>query len=150
MLLWACEKYCCCTYNMNNPHSIDDATPCSRSIQGDLGKVEGFWSASECALIGYRYRREQISCDMLLMNERMMHLYDDDIIMSYWVRSIELRVSSRVSCQNFVFLWNTRYFEHLSIQCFGPHWLSLYGQKQLKHSSHSSFVFHRSKKLVLV
>ncbi len=24
MFLWACKKYWCCTYNMNNPHSIHD------------------------------------------------------------------------------------------------------------------------------
>ncbi len=45
MLLWACKKYCCCKYIIHErtPYTIHES-PRSRSIQVEVGKVEGFWS----------------------------------------------------------------------------------------------------------
>ncbi len=39
MLLWACKIYCCCTYNMNNPHSIHN--PVADLYRWSWGRVAG-------------------------------------------------------------------------------------------------------------
>ncbi len=87
MLLWACKKYCCCTnniqYEITPIYSIHESHR-SRYIQGELGKVEGFWSAlqllqqAQANLIGCCYKKNQSAAPC------------DDVIMSAWVRPIRL------------------------------------------------------------
>ncbi len=94
MLLWACMKFCCCTYNTyeSPPYSIQES-PCSRSIQVELGKVEGSWST-----VNYYSKQSQVfeywAVSSLATdtgeNESPVPC-DDDVIRSDWVRPIVLR-----------------------------------------------------------
>ncbi len=92
MLLWACKKYCCCKYTWNNPHSIQES-PRSRSIQVELGKVEGFWSALQTATANKSQVFEYWAVSSLAtdtgQNQSAVPC-DNDVITSDCVRPIRL------------------------------------------------------------
>ncbi len=77
MLLWACMKFCCCTwYNTyeSPPYSIQES-PCSRSIQVELGKVEGSWSTLWTTTANKaRYLNIEQWAHWLLIQEKTNHL----------------------------------------------------------------------------
>ncbi len=96
MLLWACTKHWCCTYNIHEitpPPSVHES-PHSRSIQVELGKVEDFWSmlltatASTNHIFGC-WAASSLSTDTGESQSAVP--CDKDVIKSDWVRPIGLR-----------------------------------------------------------
>ncbi len=74
MLLWACKKYCWCKYNI---HEITLITSMNHLVADIYRWSWGRWRVANCyskcssyiwmlssELIGYRYRRDPISCAM--------------------------------------------------------------------------------------
>ncbi len=95
MLLWACKKYCCCKYNIHEitPYSIHES-PRSRSIQVELGKVEGFWSTLRIATASTSHIFECWAVSSLATDtgeNQSAVPCDNDVIRSDWVRPIGLR-----------------------------------------------------------
>ncbi len=95
MLLWACKEYCCCKYNIHEitPYSIHES-PRSRSIQVELGKVEGFWSTLWTATVSTSHIFECWAASSLATDtgeSQSAVPCDNDVIRSDWDRPIGLR-----------------------------------------------------------
>ncbi len=89
LLLWACRKYYCCTYNICEITPIYNIheSPHSRLVQVELGKVEGFWSTLQLlqqALAKYLIVEQQ--AHLLLMWNETNHLchVNNNVIISDW------------------------------------------------------------------
>ncbi len=92
----------CCCEHVGNPAAVHITiwkpqyrihdSPRSRSIQVELGKVEGFWSALQNAITSISQVFECWAASSLATDtgENQSDV-TCDVIMSYWVRSIGLR-----------------------------------------------------------
>ncbi len=92
MLLWACKKHCCCTYNIHEITPIYNihGSPRSRSIQVELGKEEGFWNMLQTATASTSHIFE---CWILATNTGQNQSAvpcDNDVVRSDWVRPIAM------------------------------------------------------------
>jgi len=90
MLLWACRKYCCCTYDIIQYITYMKSLH-SRSIQVELGKVEGFWSVLRLLqqVLAEFLNVEQEAYWLLIWKEtnQLCHVNDDvNITDRVWTR----------------------------------------------------------------
>ncbi len=109
MLLWACTKHWCCTYNIHEitpPPSVHES-PHSRSIQVELGKVEGFWNALPNCYSKKKkasYLNIEQWAHWLLIQEKPNQLCHV-IMMSLGQIELDRTAPTRVSCQNSVHIY---------------------------------------------
>ncbi len=95
MLLRACKKYSCCTYNIWNNPPQHAWIPHSRSIQVELGKMEGFSSILQTARASTSHTFECWVATLLahytFKGENQSAVpCDNDVIRSDWRRPIRL------------------------------------------------------------
>ncbi len=94
MLLWACKKYCCCTYNIYEISLFITYIKSPWSIQVELGKEEGIWSVLQLLQQTLaKYLNVELWANWLLTwkGTNQLCLVSNDVIISDWVRPIGLR-----------------------------------------------------------